>query len=70
MTTPTETLRAILEAIPQPGGLEALAELETEMAELRSVMGAAAPITHLRHASDNEPRTGHTGPNHCADPRR
>lgn len=22
------------------------------------------------HASDNEPRTGHTGPNHCADPRR
>lgn len=42
MSNPTETLRAILEAIPHPGGLEALAELGTEMAELRSVMGAAA----------------------------
>ena len=52
MDTPITTLRAILEAIPHPGGLEALDELEH------------------RHASDNEPRTGHTGPNHCADPRR
>lgn len=42
MSKPVETLRAILEAIPHPGGMEALAELGTEMAELRSVMGAAA----------------------------
>lgn len=41
MSNPTETLRAILEAIPHPGGLEALAEIE------RGKIGVVADRDHV-----------------------